>query len=153
MFTRPSDLSDDVVTAVVQDAWALRIRRIDYAPVGFGSYHWHAWAEEDRWFVTADDLVTRESHLGTSPRVRTRRLTAALCSARMLRDDGMTFVVAPTPTADGEILRIVEERWAVTLYPFIDGWSSRSGAYTTNVDRRAAVELLAALPRNIWHCT
>jgi spectinomycin phosphotransferase len=145
MFTRPAALSDDVVTVVVQDAWALRIRRIDNAPVGFGSYHWHAWADEDRWFVTADDLLAGQSHLGTSPTERTRRLTAALCTARVLRDDGLTFVVAPTPTADGEILRIVEERWAVTLYPFIDGWSSQSGAYTTNVDRRAAVELLAAL--------
>jgi spectinomycin phosphotransferase len=117
MFTRPAALSDDVVTVVVQDAWALRIRRIDNAPVGFGSYHWHAWADEDRWFVTADDLLAGQSHLGTSPTERTRRLTAALCTARVLRDDGMTFVVAPTPTADGEILRIVEERWAVAPLP------------------------------------
>ena len=49
MFTRPADLSDDVVTAVLHEAWQLRIRRIDYAPVGFGSYHWHASADEDRW--------------------------------------------------------------------------------------------------------
>jgi spectinomycin phosphotransferase/16S rRNA (guanine(1405)-N(7))-methyltransferase len=145
MFTRPADLSDDVVAVVVQEAWALRIQRIDYAPVGFGSYHWHAWADVDRWFVTADDLVAGESHLGTSRTERTRRLTAALCTARVLRDDGMTFVIAPTPTVDGGILRTVEERWAVALYPFIDGWSSQSGAYTTNLDRRAAVELLAAL--------
>ena len=68
MFTRPADLADDVVSAVVQEAWQLRIGRIDYAPVGFGSYHWHAWADEDRWFVTADDLVTGGSHLGTSPK-------------------------------------------------------------------------------------
>jgi hypothetical protein len=39
MFTRPADLADDVVSAVVEEAWQLRIRRIDYAPVGFGSYH------------------------------------------------------------------------------------------------------------------
>jgi hypothetical protein len=68
MFTRPADIADDVVSAVVQEAWQLRIGRIDYAPVGFGSYHWHAWADEDRWFVTADDLVTGGSHLGTSPK-------------------------------------------------------------------------------------
>ena len=49
MFTRPADLADDVVSAVVQEAWQLRIGRIDYTPVGFGSYHWHAWADEDRW--------------------------------------------------------------------------------------------------------
>ena len=102
MFTRPADLADDVVSAVVQEAWQLRIGRIDYAPVGFGSYHWHAWADEDRWFVTADDLVTGGSHLGTSPKERARRLAAALGTAGVLRADGMTFVVAPTPTVDGE---------------------------------------------------
>jgi hypothetical protein len=34
MFTRPVDLADHVVSAVVQDAWRLRTRRMDYAPVG-----------------------------------------------------------------------------------------------------------------------
>jgi spectinomycin phosphotransferase len=144
MFTRPVDLADDVVSAVVQDAWQLRIRRMDYAPVGFGSYHWHAWADDDRWFVTADDLVAG-SHLGTSPTERVRRLAAALGSARVLRDDGLTFVVAPMPTADGKILKIVEERWAVALYPFIDGYTPQWGAYSTNADRRAAADLLVAL--------
>jgi spectinomycin phosphotransferase len=145
MFTRPSDLADDVVSAVVQEAWQLRIRRIDYAPVGFGSYHWHAWADEDRWFVTADDLVTGGSHLGTSPTERMRRLAAALCTARVLRADGLTFVVAPMPTVDGGILKMVEGRWAVTVYPFVAGSSPQWGAYSATADRRAVVELLATL--------
>ena len=117
---------------------------MDYAPVGFGSYHWHAWVDDDCWFVTADDLVAG-SHLGTSPTERVRRLAAALSSARVLRDDGLNFVVAPMPTADGKILKIVEERWAVALYPFIDGYTPQWGAYSTNADRRAAADLLVAL--------
>ena len=145
MFTRPADLADDVVSAVVQDAWELTIRRIDYAPVGFGSYHWHAWADEDPWFVTVDDLVTGRSDLGTSPAERARRLAAALLSARALRDQGLAFVVAPMPTADGRILQIVQERWAVTVYPFVDGHSHQWGAYSRNADRRAVLELLVAL--------
>ena len=145
MFTRPADLADDVVSATVQDAWELTIRRIDYAPVGFGSYHWHAWADNDRWFVTVDDLVTGRSDLGASPTERTRRLAGALSSARALRDEGPDFVVAPMPTADGKILQIVEERWAVTLYPFVNGSSDQWGAYSTSADRRAVVELLVAL--------
>jgi spectinomycin phosphotransferase len=145
MFTRPADLADDIVAAVVREAWELRIRRIDYAPVGFGSYHWHAWADGDRWFVTVDDLVTGGSHLGNSSTERARRLAAALCSARILRDEGLAFVVAPIPTTEGKIHQIVAARWAVGLYPFIDGCSRPSGAYRTNADRRAVVELLAAL--------
>jgi hypothetical protein len=144
MFTRPVDLADDVVSAVVQDAWQLRIRRMDYAPVGFGSFHWHAWADDDRWFVTADDLAAG-SPLGTAATERVRRLAAAPRCARVLRDDGLAFVVAPMPTADGTILKIVEERWAVAIYPFIDGHSHQWGAYSTSADRRAAIELLVAL--------
>ena len=34
MFTRPADVADDAVSAVVQDAWELTIRRIDYARLG-----------------------------------------------------------------------------------------------------------------------
>jgi hypothetical protein len=145
VFTRPADLADNVVSAIVQDAWKLTIRRIDYAPVGFGSYHWHAWADEDRRFVTVDDLVISRSDLGTSPTERARRLAAALTSARALRDQGLAFVIAPMPTADGKILQMVEERWAVTLYPFVNGSSNQWGAYSTSADRRAVVELLAAL--------
>jgi spectinomycin phosphotransferase len=145
VFTRPDELADDVVSAVVQEAWELTIQRIDYAPVGFGSYHWHAWADADRWFVTVDDLVTGRSDLGASPSERARRLAAALFSTRALRDEGLTFVVAPMPTADGTILQIVEERWAVTLYPFVDGYSHQWGAYSTSADRRTVVELLVAL--------
>ena len=145
MFTQPADLADDVLSAVVQDAWQLKIRRIDYAPVGFGSYHWHAWTDQDRLFVTADDLVGSGSHLGTSPTERARRLAAGLCSARALRDEGLTFVVAPIPTADGEILKLVEERWAFALYPFIDGSSAQYGAYATAAERHAVIELLATL--------
>ena len=145
MFTQPADLADDVVSAVVQDAWQLEIRRIDYAPVGFGSYHWHAWTDQDRLFVTADDLVGSGGHLGASPTEGARRLAAGLCSARALRNEGLTFVVAPIPTADGEILKLVEERWALALYPFIDGSSAQYGAYATAAERHAVIELLATL--------
>ena len=145
MFTRPTDLADDVVSAVVEDAWQLSVRRIDYAPVGFGSYHWHVRADGDRWFVTADDLIAGGSHLGASPDERARRLAAALSSARVLRNDGLTFVVAPIPTAEGEIHQLVEERWAVALYPLIEGYSPQSGSHTTSAARRAVVELLMAL--------
>jgi spectinomycin phosphotransferase len=121
VLTRPADLADDVVCAVVTEAWEIAIRQIDYTPAGFGSYHWHAWTDEDRWFITVDDLLTGRFDLGASSAERARRLAGALCSARILRDEGLAFAVAPMPTVGGKILQIVDERWAVTLYPFVDG--------------------------------
>ena len=104
MFTRPADLADDVVCAVVTEAWEIAIRQIDYTPAGFGSYHWNAWTDEDRWFITVDDLLTGRFDLGASPAERARRLAGALCSARILRDEGLAFadgggMASATPTA------------------------------------------------------
>ena len=147
MFTRPADLTDETVAATVAVAWGARtgsIRRIEYAAVGFGSYHWHAWADE-RWFVTADDLVAGRSQFGESPTEVAQRLTAALGTARVLRDAGLGFVIAPVATVDREVVRVVHDRWALALYPFVEGHTREWGVFETTVERRAMVELLATL--------
>ena len=120
------------------------IRRIEYAPVGFGSYHWHAWAE-GRWFVTVDDLVAGRSQFGDSRSAVASRLTAALGSARALRDAGLEFVIAPVPTIDGEVVHVAHDRWAVAVYPFVEGRTRHWGDVETAPERRAVVDLLATL--------
>ena len=147
MFTRPADLSDETVASTVAAAWRARtgsIRRIEYAAVGFGSYHWHAWGDQ-RWFVTVDDLAVGRSQFGDSATDVARRLTVALGSARALRDAGLEFVVAPIPTIDGEVVRVVHGRWAVAVYPFVEGHTRQWGAFETAAERRAVVQLLATL--------
>ena len=41
------------------DGWRVAVDALAYAPVGFGSHHWHATAGGDRWFVTVDDLAAK----------------------------------------------------------------------------------------------
>ena len=101
MFTRPADLADDVVCAVVTEAWEIAIRQIDYTPAGFGSYHWNAWTDEDRWFITVDDLLTGRFDLGASPAERARRLAGALCSARCAVRESCAMKDWPSRTAAG----------------------------------------------------
>ena len=95
---------------------------LEYAPVGFGSYHWRVLAAGERWFVTVDDLQAkrRDESAFEGPQ---RRLTAALATARLLNEGGLGFVVAPVPTVTGEVLYLVDERYAVAVYPHVEGES------------------------------
>ena len=147
MFTQPADLADNDVAGIVSAAWGALvgpIRHIEYAAVGFGSYHWHAWGEK-RWFVTVDDLVAGRSQFGEPPSAVLARLTAALGSARALRDAGLEFVIAPVPTFDGEVVHVADGRWAVAMYPFVDGRTRHWGDAETASERHAVLDRLAAI--------
>ena len=135
MFIRPDDCSDNDVAAAVAAGWGLAVRDVAYVPEGFGSYHWRVDTGRGRRFVTADDLHDRS----LSP------LTTALTTARRLRDDGLTFVVAPEPTPAGEIVHVIGARYALALYPFVSGETHSWGPYRTSAERRAVLDLLASL--------
>jgi hypothetical protein len=146
MFTRPDELSDEVIAAVLAEAWGITVARSDYLAIGFGSHHWAIRTRSDeRWFLTVDDLVAKR-HSAAEPLARSReRLQAALRTARRLRDDGLGFVVAPGPTTSGDVLAPVGPHFAAALYPWVEGRSHSYGAYTTEADRLEVVELLSAL--------
>lgn len=147
MFTRPEGLPDSRVVDALRVGWGLGVDRIDYAAVGFGSYHWRITAGGVRWFVTADDLTARERD-GSAPVVEPlRRLTAALSTARLLCDAGMGFVVAPRITRSGSVVHAVDERFAVALYPHVDGEAHTWGPYPSRLDRLVVLDLIAALHR------
>ena len=145
VFTRPDDLRDSRVADALAGAWRLRVDKIDYAPVGFGSHHWWVTADEQRWFVTVDDLEVRRRHLGEALTEPLKRLSAALSTARSLRDGGMTFVVAPLPTDRGRIVHSLEERFAVAVYPHVEGETHQWGPYPTRAERLAVLGLVAAV--------
>ncbi|MET9227570.1 aminoglycoside phosphotransferase family protein [Lentzea sp. NPDC003310] len=100
-----------------------------YAPVGFGDYHWTV---GDRWFTSVSDLTTK-------PLIGLRRAmeTAAALGERL------PFVVAPVRSDDGEVVVPLNERYALSVFPFVAG---RSGSFGDPVDAGVR-DLLAALHR------
>lgn len=141
MLTRPEGLSDDDVAEAVHRGWGLDVMAVEHLPVGFGSHHWKVVGPGHRsWFITVDDLAplrTADMTLG--------RLQAALMTARQLRERGLSFVVAPVPDCDEVVVRRVGDRWAMAVYPYVDGRSEPSGRYRSADDLRAVLELLVEL--------
>jgi spectinomycin phosphotransferase/16S rRNA (guanine(1405)-N(7))-methyltransferase len=135
MFTRPDDLADDAVADAVRDGWGVRADGIEYVPKGFGSFHWQIESGRRRWFVSVDDLRLK----------RRDRLTAALSTARSLRDGGLEFVVAPERTQASGVVHVVGEHFAVALYPYVDGETYAYGSFDTRADRLGVLDLIARL--------
>ena len=128
---------------LLDHAWHLQVADLTYAPLGFGSHHWVATVRSgDRWFVTVDDL--RDKPAG--PAEAMRALTAAMCSAHLLRRDAfLSFVLAPIQAADGSVVLPLGGSFAVTLFPFVEGreWPEADAAGAP--DRAQVVDLLARL--------
>ena len=146
MFTRPDGLTDGKVVDAVVAGWDLRVHHIEYAAVGFGSYHWwitDAW--DGRWFVSVDDVVRRAEEFAEPTTAALRRLSAALSTARRLRDAGLEFVVAPEPTSRGSVIHPPDSRHAVALYAFVEGTSYPWGRYESRDERLAVLDLLSAV--------
>jgi len=156
VFTHPTDLPDEAVLDALRAGWGVAVSSLEYAPVGFGSHHWHVVeAGGGRWFVTVDDLRVKRRDPTEPLGVAERRLRAALSTARALRDAGHAFVVAPESRRDGDVVSVVDERWVVALYPFIEGRSRTWGRYADTAARHAVLDLLvelhAASGRSVEH--
>jgi Phosphotransferase enzyme family len=145
VFTRPDDLTDDDVVGALADGWAVAVRDIEYAAVGFGSHHWRVTGGTERWFATVDDLDARPRHMTDTRRDAANRLSAALNVARSLHDDGLQFVVAPIPTLAGDVVHRIHHRYVVALYPHVDGEAHPWGPYPTRDDRLAVLERIVAV--------
>jgi len=145
MFTRPEGLHDEDVVRGLGAGWDLVGAQVEYAPLGFGSYHWRVRRGGHRWFATADDLAARRWDAAEPLPLVARRLTSALAGSRRLRDAGLEFVVAPLPQPSGELVRALGDRYVLALYPFVDGVTPQDGAYPDRTARAAVVARLAAL--------
>ncbi|MGW0195263.1 phosphotransferase [Nonomuraea sp. NPDC003201] len=133
MRDRP-DAFDEGLLLPALGAWGIGARTLDYAPVGFGDYHWVA---DGRWFITVAD-VRRRGFDG---------LGQAMDTAAALRAEaGLDFVVAPLRTADGAtLLRLDRHRWAMSVFPYANGLAGEFGEEQPAGDRAAIIDLLAAL--------
>jgi spectinomycin phosphotransferase len=145
------DLPDEFETAALTrrlaDHWGFEVAALDYAPVGFGSYHWIATdAAGSLRFVTVDDL-DRKPWLGSTRELALDGLARAYGTAVALRDAGLGFVVAPILTTGGEAVRRVGARHSIALFPYVDGRSADFGAYENPEDRTAVLAMVAELHR------
>ena len=141
----PEGFETGALIGALAEGWAFVAETIDFAAVGFGSYHWVARdAAGTRAFVTVDDL-DRKSWLGGTREAVFHGLSRAFGSAVALRDAGLDFVLAPIPTSDGEVVRRIGPRHSVALFPFVEGRAGQRFDYDTPEERAAVLALFARL--------
>src|ERR1051326_2221992 len=86
---------EDLLTALAQ-GWDLRAAALAYVPEGGGSYHWKLDVPGGRASVAAPALG---------------------------RGAGLGFVRGPGAAGDGEPLQRLDDRYAVSVWPYLDGRS------------------------------
>jgi spectinomycin phosphotransferase len=138
--TRPPDLADAALRDVLADHWNFRAETLSYSPVGFGSHHWLATdGAGDRRFVTVDVAIAADGS-------RFDRLRTALHTAAALRSRAdLHFVVPPLAGTDGRLVHVVDDRFAVSVFPYVAArpWPEDDDA--SDGDRAAVVDLLGRL--------
>ena len=144
----PPDLDNLELADALASSWGLDIGHLLYLPKGHGSYHWFIETPTGRYFVTVDDLGIKP-WLGGSPDSTFEGLEAAYDSALALhRQAHLSFVVAPiTQLSGGTALRL-SERYALTVFPFMDGEPGVWGDPIGPTDHEQLLRLLAELHRS-----
>jgi hypothetical protein len=145
VLSRPPDVTDGALAAALAEGWGIDAAGLEYLAVGFGSHHWLAADGDARWFVTVDDLDARRRTADEPRDDVAGRLTAALRTARALRDSGLGFVVAPLVDRHGTVVRRLADRYTLATYPWIDGTAGRFGDVEAPADRHAVLDLVVAL--------
>lgn len=146
MKDRPAGLDERALLDAL-GAWGIGADALEYAPVGFGDYHWIAAdAGGPRWFVTVADLAQKGLFEDGSAESGLRQ---AMDTAVALREQGLDFVVAPLATGRGESLRLLGERHAVSVFPLVDGCAGEFGESLAAGERAVVVEMLAELHRTV----
>jgi spectinomycin phosphotransferase len=146
MRSLPADLAPERVEKALAEDWRLDRVSMEYVPEGGGAYHWKVTDDRSRArFVTVDDLDGKD-WLGDTRDAVFAGLGRALSTATALRDEaGLDFVVAPVAARGGEFARRIDDRYAVSVLPFLDGSSYPYGPFPTARLRGRALDMIAAL--------
>ncbi|QDY80547.1 phosphotransferase [Streptomyces qinzhouensis] len=148
---RPDGIDDSGLRRALS-AWNIEADILSYVPLGFGDHHWSAQDTGGaRWFVTVSDLAEKY-HCGIGVAAARDGLRRAMDTAAALGDAGLGpadggFVVAPLRTARGETLRDLDERHAVTVFPWLEGAAGDFGDEPELGERAEILGLLATLHR------
>ena len=128
------------------DGWGVRAQAVEYMPVGAGGYHWNVTDSTGRsLFVTVDDLDTKD-WFGDDRDAIAQGLIATLDTARRLRHDAdLGFVVAPLAADDGRPTVRLGDRYAISVYPWLDGRSHSFGPQSDPTRRDRTLDMLIAL--------
>jgi spectinomycin phosphotransferase len=131
-------------TAISPAGTSSRLAKFRYLQVGFGDHHWELTdGAGQRWFVTVVDFDG--GWRGTGRADGLADLIAAMRTSSVLASHGLDFVLAPQPTADGAEVASLDDRFAVTMFPFLDGQAGRYDDAATLAERLDLVSKLAAL--------
>lgn len=145
MFAEPDDLDLERLAAVVADDWSRAFVSLTYQPVGFGTHHYLGLdTNGDRWFVNVDELAAK-SWLASTPDAAFDALDRSLRTAMALADAGLEFVHAPVERKDGGVVARLGNRFAVSLFEFVDGSSNEWGEYTSDDERLLVAEAVARI--------
>lgn len=146
MKDEPADLSCDEVAGLLDENWGFQAAVVTYAAVGGGSYHWIASdSGGPRWFVTANYLDPHGSWLGSTAEGTRIAVEAATRATKELADRGYEFVVAPLPDRSGALVRHILPSWTMLVLPYLDGWSTPSGAWEDPTERAHIAGILGRL--------
>jgi spectinomycin phosphotransferase len=146
---RPAGVGERELRSALADGWGIQAAAMRYAAVGGGGYHWVVRdAENRRVFVTADDLDSK-GWLGQTRAAVFEGLRAAMDTALALRSRaGLRFVVGPIPALCGQTVWRLGPKYAMTVFPFLNGTAGRFGEAVPAEERRELVDMLAALHRS-----
>jgi hypothetical protein len=166
VLTPPDGLTELRLHEVLRRRWRMDLTALDYLPVGWGSHHWKAvttmWRislgmagvapprapgdrHDTRWFVTVDDLEGKQLSDCEPLAAVFARLRGSLSAAVDLRESGAPFVLAPVPARDGAPVAQLTDRFAVAVYPFVDGQTFGSEEFSAPGHRRSLLDMVIAV--------
>ena len=143
MFTRPEGLSDGDVIAGLASGWGIEASTVEYLAVGFGSHHWSATGQGEKYFVTVDSLGKERA--GESAEAVLANLAAAFETARALQRAGHEFVLAPLDALGGQVVRRLNDDFSIAVFPWVDGETNGYGGWRSEDQKRAVRDVLDAL--------
>jgi spectinomycin phosphotransferase len=95
VFAEPVGFDQDDLRRMLRQEWAIDAVALSYAPVGFGTHHYHAQTSDGgAWFVNVDELAAK-SALGCTGAQVIEGLERSLGTAVALREAGLSFVHSP----------------------------------------------------------
>jgi spectinomycin phosphotransferase len=125
-----------LVARILTEHWGFEVAEVTYAPVGFGSYHWIASADDGpRWFVTADRVGAAGGQV----------IEASMQTSKELADRGCEFAVAPLADQTGTLVRELLPGWTLVVLPYLQGWSTPDGAWDDPAEREQIVRIIGRL--------